>query len=411
MTKPVVSDPGFPGWKVVAACFVLLSTSSGLGFYGLAVYLNTFSRELGWDVSSVSLATTVFFLVSGLAGVFVARVIDRVDARIVVCVGAVIGAISLALFGQVQSKWQLFVVYAVFAVGWSAAGLVTASTIVTRWFQTRRAVALSIASTGLSVGGIVITPVAKWLLDNRGLTGAAPWLAVIWIIGVVPVTLLWLKPDPHTAGWHPDGIRFSPNVSAPPISGTPFREAVKSRFFVAVTFGYVLALGSQVGAIQQLVRLVEERTDRGTATLATTVLAATSVIARLIGGYVATRVGIVRLTVSLAVLQAGAMVILAFADAPLLAFAGIFVFGLTIGNILMLQPLIISERFGVRDFPRIFSRTQLYTTIGTAGGPLLLGWLRDAAGGYRTSYLVAAVLSLSGALVLNMARSTTVTQT
>ena len=30
--------------------------------------------------------------------------------------------------------------------------------------------------------------------------------------------------------------------------------------------------------------------------------------------------------------------------------------------------------------------------VGTAGGPLLLGWLYDNAGGYETSYLVAAGL-------------------
>ena len=75
-------------------------------------------------------------------------------------------------------------------------------------------------------------------------------------------------------------------------------------------------------------------------------------------------------------------------------------FGATVGNILMLQPLLIAQRFGVRDYPRIFSRTQLYTTIGVAGGPLLLGWLRDVAGGYRTSYLVAGACSLAGAAVL-----------
>ena len=56
----------------------------------------------------------------------------------------------------------------------------------------------------------------------------------------------------------------------------------------------------------------------------------------------------------------------------------------------MLQPLLIAERFGVLDYPRIFSRSQFFTMFGTAGGPLLLGWLYDNAGGYETSYLVAA---------------------
>ena len=52
-----------------------------------------------------------------------------------------------------------------------------------------------------------------------------------------------------------------------------------------------------------------------------------------------------------------------------LIFASIIVFGLTIGNILMLQPLLIAERFGVRDYPRIFSRSQFIAVAGTAGGP------------------------------------------
>jgi MFS family permease len=102
------------------------------------------------------------------------------------------------------------------------------------------------------------------------------------------------------------------------------------------------------------------------------------------------------------------MLVLAFAETAVVAFAGIIVLGATIGTILMMQPLLISERFGVRDYPRIFSRTQLYTTFGTAGGPLLLGWLRDAAGGYRTSYIVAAVFSLVGAIVLSSSGPTTV---
>ena len=86
-------------------------------------------------------------------------------------------------------------------------------------------------------------------------------------------------------------------------------------------------------------------------------------------------------------------------------FAAILLFGATVGNILMLQPLLIAERFGVLDYPRIFSRSQFFTMVGTAGGPLLLGWLYDNAGGYQTSYLVAAGCSFVGALGALVGRS------
>lgn len=395
----------FPGWRVVTGSFIVLTVTAGLGFYGLAVFLNAFSRERGWDVASVSLATTIFFLVSGAVGVWVARLIARTDVRYAIVGGGVVGALALAVLGQVQQKWQLYLVYCVFALGSAAAGLVPVTTVVTRWFHARRSVALSIASTGLSAGGMIVTPAAKWLIDRQGLEAGTPWLAAVWFIGVVPAALWLIIPDPASRGWLPDGERSVVGVAAPIAKGMAFTEAVRHRFFIAVTIGYVLALGSQVGGIQQLVRLAESRTDRNTAALATLVLAAMSVIGRLVGGRVVTKVPMLGFTVTLAVVQGGAMVGLAFAESTLALFLVLPIFGLTVGNILMLQPLLIAERFGVKDYPRLFSRSQFVSTFGVAGGPLLLGWLHDVGGGYRTSYLVAGCCSVAGAAILSSAGS------
>jgi cyanate permease len=209
-----------------------------------------------------------------------------------------------------------------------------------------------------------------------------------------------VRPDPVYDGWLPDGVR-SVVGKAPPVPwGVPFAEAVRTRFYLAVTFGYVLVLGSQVGAIQQLVRLTEERTDKATASFATLVLAATSVVSRLVGGRVVTRLPMTQVTVALSAVQMVALAGIAFASSTAALFGAIVLFGATVGNLLMLQPLLIAERFGVLDYPRIFSRSQFASMFGTAGGPLLLGLLRDEAGGYRTSYLVAAACSLVGAGVI-----------
>ena len=395
-----MSSDRFPGWRVVTGCFIVLSTSSGLGFYGLAVYLNAFSRERGWAVASVSLATTLFFFVGGIVGVWTARLVARYDVRFVIVGGSLLGGGALAILGQVQEKWQLFVVYGVFAVGWSGAGMVPTTTVITRWFHRRRSVALSVASTGLSVGGILLTPAAKWLLDERGLEAGTPVLGLVFVLGTVPFALWLVRPDPAIEGWLPDGERSSQGSPRPLAYGTAYADAVRTRFFVAVTFGYLLVLGSQVGAIQQLVRLAEERTDKSTASFAVLFLAGTSVVARLVGGRVVARLPMAGFTITLATLQSVALVAIAFSESRVALFAAIVVFGATVGNILMLQPLLIAERFGVVDYPRIFSRSQFIMMLGTALGPLVLGWLHDNAGGYQTSYLVAAGCSMAGAAVL-----------
>jgi len=76
---------------------------------------------------------------------------------------------------------------------------------------------------------------------------------------------------------------------------------------------------------------------------------------------------------------------------------------MTIGNLLMMQPLLIAERFGVLDYPRIFGRSQAVTIVGVAGGPLLIGWLFDVFGSYKIPYVSAAVLCAVGTSVLFMA--------
>jgi MFS family permease len=390
----------FPGRRVVTGCFIVLMVSSGLGFYGLAVYLAAFSREKGWPVASISLATTLYFVVGGVSGLYVARLIARRDVRIPIVGGAIAGGASLALLGQVEERWQLYLVYGVFALGFSGAGLIPVTTVVTRWYHVKRSVALSVASTGLSAGGIVLTPAAKWLIDDRGLSAATPILGIVWLVGILPFGLWLVRPDPVALGWRPDGHRVVANVAAIAPTGVAFADAVRSRFFLCATVAYALVLGAQVGGIQQLVKLVEDRTDNGTASIATTALAGMSVVARLAGGRIVSRVPIVPFTACLAAAQAVALVLIAFATSKAAIFPAIILFGATVGNLLMLQPLLIAQRFGVLDYPRIFSRGQFFSMVGTAGGPLLLGWLYDNAGGYRTSYLVAAMCSLTGAFVL-----------
>jgi len=394
----------FPGWWVLSACFTLLSFSSGLGFYGLAVYLQAFSRERQWSVSSISLATTLFFLVGGMAGLWIAKFIATHDVRIMVLGGATLGTIALLLMRFVEHRWQLFAVYSLYALGWAASGMGPVTTVVTRWFHVRRASALAIASTGLSMGGIIVTPFIKWILDSQGVRNGSPWLAVIWFLGTVPVTLLLLRSYPHKYGWLPDGQRAEPGQIAQ-VSGTPMEEAVRSRFFRAVSFGYIFAFGAQIGGVLQLIKLVEERTDRSTATLATIVLSVSSIISRFVAGRIIPRVDMTRFTVGLAVVQGSSLAGVAMINSRLGLLLAISLLGTTIGNMVMMQSLLIAEHFGVRDYPRIAARAGLISFTGTALGPLLLGWLYDVAGGYRSSYLAAAACSIMGAVMISFAGS------
>ena len=390
----------FRGWWVVTGVFVMLTVTAGVGFYGLPVYLRALTQEQGFSVGAVSGATAVFFLVSGLVGVPVAGWMSRHDPRPLIAAGAVAGALALVALGRVTQVWQVYVTYAVFGAGFAASSLVPGTTLVTRWFSRRRSVALSVASTGLSAGGVFLTPVVAGLISRDSLAEVAPLLGLGLVVGVVPLTAWLLRPSPEQLGLLPDGDPAPPAGTPPAFPGELAATALRSRYFACVTAGHLLAMLAQVGGIAHLYNLVAERRGPELATTALQLLAVSSLVGRLLGGAVAAKVSMRGLALVLMVGQGAALGLLAVLDGRGALLVTSVAFGLTVGNLLMLHPLLLAERFGVRDYGRIYSRSQLVATLGVAVGPLFIGTLHDVVDGYGIAFAVAGGASVVAAAVL-----------
>ncbi len=411
-TPSTTDDPSSRyGWIIVATVFVMLAVTSGIGFYNASVILSAAVTELDASVGSVSGATGLFFAISGLSGFLLSRWMDTVDLRWFFAAGGIIGAIALFGLRWVTSVPALYVFFALFGVGFGLAGLVPSTTLVTRWFDRRRSVALSIASTGLSIGGIALTPIAVWVITRNGLSNAGNVLGAVWLVGIVPIAVLLVRPYPPTSTDDEvasesldvgSGGRLVGAATPKVQPGASFAMARGTRFFRAVAAAYALIFFGQVGAIAQLFNMVRERTDETTAATAVSTIAFASVVARLIGGLVVMRLSVKPFTAGMAAVQACSLVLLALAGSSTGLIAGAIVFGIGIGNLLMLQPLLLAEAFGVANYSRIYSFSQLAATIGVATGPLMLGLLRDGFD-YRIAFMVAAGASLAGLVSLIMA--------
>lgn len=274
----------FHGWYIVAAVFVITTTTSGLAFYNLSILLAAFVAERGFPVALASSATATFFIAAGIGGVIAGRLIERIDARIVIATSAVVGALALASLSQLRETWQLYLFHVVFGLAHGASGLVPVTTLVARWFNARRALAFSIASTGLSFGGILVAPVVALSIERMGLSGAAPYMGLAFFLGIVPVTILVLRPNPAAMGLAPDGATAAQLARSAPQPAVSYSEAWRSRYFYAVSIAYLFLLGAQVGAIAHFYRLASVRDGVATAALALGVMATSSTVGRLAGG-------------------------------------------------------------------------------------------------------------------------------
>jgi MFS family permease len=380
--------------------------AAGLGFYGLPLYLKKLNTERGFSVFSLSIATALFWVSVGFTGVVVARLIARFDPRWVIAVGGAVGGLSVALMGRAEQLWMVTLLYMLFGAGFTCTAVLVANTVVTRWFHRKRSVALSISATGLSVGGIVLTPFAAKLLKEQSLPNAMALIGVMFFAGTVLLSALLLRPFPSAKGQHPDGLTPTDPGSGPQIlPGWDFDRAKSDRAFIAITATFALALLGQVGGISQLVKLASERAGEPTDGRAISVLAACSVIGRLSGGAIVTKLKSRTFAYGAIAVQGVGLLICAFAATPLLILFGAGVFGLGVGNVLLLHPLLIAEAYGVKDYARLYGRSSIFISAGNAIGPLSLGYARDHLGGYQTSYVIAAVMTLLG-LVIYAAKGT-----
>jgi MFS family permease len=391
----------FYGWYVVVAIGVTLTVGSGLTFYNLSVLLDAFVRERGFPVSVASGAVACFFVATGVSGVGVGVLINRIDARLLIIASAAAGALALASVAYLTVPWQLYAFHVALGLCYGGCGLVPTTTIVSRWFTVRRPLAMAVASLGLSLGGIVLTPVAALMIRHWGLAGAAHWIALMFLVGVVPLNALVVRAWPQDVGLQPDGAPAPPSGNGTlESSGVLFAQARRSRFFLAVALAYLFASGAQVGAIMHLYRLAVDRADLDVAALAVAVVAGASVVGRLAGGWMMQTVKVRTFAPLIMAVQSAALSFLAVAHSSAAFIVSAGVFGLSIGNVLILQSLLLADAFGARDYGRIYSMNQLISMVGVAGGPALMGIIYDASGGYALPYVAAAIASLVGGLIV-----------
>jgi MFS family permease len=391
----------FYGWYIVAAICLITTVTSGLAFYNLSILLDAFVSERGFPVSLTSAATATFFVAGGVAGVIAGRLVDRFDPRLVIAGSAALGALALSTVGMLRETWQLFAFHIAFGFAYGGTGLVPVTTLVTRWFDARRAFALSMASTGLSLGGIFIAPFVALSIERAGLAGTGPWMAAAFFLGIVPVSLLVLRGSPAAMGLQADGsVRGAADGAGPADTSTSYVEARRSAFFYSVSAAYLFLLGAQVGAIAHLFRLANVRDGPRTAALALAFLAAASITGRLAGGWLLLKVPVRAFALVLMAVQTLSLIGLALADTRLTILTAVVLFGLTIGNSLMMHPLLLAERFGTREYGRIYSMSQFIAMAGVAAGPAAIGVLYDRSGAYTVPFLVMAVATFAGLLIL-----------
>jgi MFS family permease len=336
--------------------------------------------------------------VGGVAGLYIAALLTRFKVRTIMIAGTLLAGLALGLVGMATEVWHVYGLFTLFGMGNAGISLVVATTLITQWFPgPERSMALAVTSTGLSLGGVVLTPLSAYWLNTIGVADTMPMLGLLLVLLVVPLCFLVRQPT---------GSDITTSAQTMDNNAALLASAVSSRFFALMALAYVLTMAAQVGGIAHLYNRVAQITDYQTAAYAVQALSICSIGGRFFGGWLVSRIPIRWFALGNLCLQALGLTCIALAPSGSFAVLAAGLFGLSVGNLLMTQPLWLAEIYPSQIYARVFARANAISVVGVAIGPYSMGLIFDAFGGttYTQAYLAGVTLSVT-ALVIVVAAS------
>ena len=395
----------FFGWRVVAAAFVFAVFAWGVAFYGPSVFLHALHQSRGWPVSLISAAITAHFLMSAALVAY----LDDAHRRFGIVATTRVGVAALALgtvsWSLAASPWQLFAAAGVTAVGWAATSGAAINAMVAPWFKRRRGFALSLAYNGASIGGVLFIPLWVALIEHWGFVDAAIGVAAVTLAVLWPLAGIYLRPSPAELGLAPDGDARAPAGLSPAAGRSPAsrRDLLRDRRFITLAGAFALGLFAQVGLIAHLLTLLVPTLGEQGAAGAVSLITTCAVIGRLLLGAIIDRLDRRIAASANFAMQACGFVLLASGGAEGVL-VGCVLFGLGLGNLVSLPPLIVESEFDPVDAGRVVALAIAVNQGTFSFAPAVFGALHDLAGSYAAPLALAVMLQTMAAVLVLVGR-------
>ncbi|MCA9877636.1 MAG: MFS transporter, partial [Thermomicrobiales bacterium] len=242
-TSPLIAepDPATPdrqpetgvdsyGWVIVAVLAITMTLASGARFL-FGVVLKPVSEEFGWDRAQLTGAVMLGMVVISICQPLVGTLVDRIGPKKILVAGLLLLGLSLIPLSMVTQLWQVYLVYGlIMPAGLAAASPVLSTAIVGRWFQRKRGLAMSIATSGSAFGQLLIVPIATWImvLSNWEMTYRLQAVAILAV--ALPLSAILLRDNPAAGTVQ----------AAADQEGMTLREAISNPAFWILGFGFVV---------------------------------------------------------------------------------------------------------------------------------------------------------------------------
>ncbi len=391
----------YRGWPIVTALGLITIVSYGTTQYLFGVLVDPVTRTLGGSRAQIASAYSIALVVAAVAGLGVGRVVDRIGARLLLCLGGVVNVATLLLLSQAGSLPAFAGVWA------TGCGVTMALTqypltfvVVANWFDHRRPAAMALLTTIGGLSSPLMIPLSGWLVQTHGWRTAVALLALPAAL-TVPLALVLVRRRPEDLGLTPDGAG---EARPGPGTGLSLPAVLHRPAFWLITLGGVATMFcASALQVNQIPYLIERGLSPVTAASVAGLVGLASVPGRLFLNLAGQRLHPQRL-LALAMLGMGlGVLVLLLTTGSGATFVYALLYGAGYGAATPLRGTVMARQVGRRAYGAITAVQNLAVLGGSAAGPLVVGALYDLRQAYEPALLLVVVAVAGGAVMTLLA--------
>ncbi len=397
----------FYGWWIVVGAFFLNFAGIGIIMNTMGVFIKPVVESLGFTRGGFSLYFTVAALAMMIMAPIMGKLLERYDIRIIMTICTTMMALSFGLFSQCKTLTHFYILAVFLGIGSAGSHIIPVSMMITNWFVEKRGLAMGIVFAATGVGGFIFNPLANWIIMNYSWQATYLVFGLIIAIFSIPTAIFIVRTKPADKGLLPlggGGATGEPTAAAE--TGLTAKEALRTSSFWLLALIILFIAIANMGVLHHIVPYL---TDLGfSSTTATSLMSlhmAMLIVGKILSGSLADRIGLLK---SYLLLMIGLMVSIALLYGSQWLWIAItfnILFGFSIAVRTVLPPLMTAEILGQKHFAVIYGFLNIFTTLGTAVGVPLSGFIYDATKSYYLAFalyiLLCAITAAAGVVVLS----------
>jgi MFS family permease len=363
--------------------------------YSFGAFIKPLNAQFGWSRQTISTAFACASFTLGICSPAIGYLLDRYGPRRVILPAVILFALAFSSLSLLRDNlFQLFGTFILIGAIGNATAQLGYTRAVATWFTTHRGAAIATLLVGSSFGMVAVPVIAQQLLARVGWRWSYVVLGSLPILIAVPLVSCFVRERRESGTVH----------ELTTVSGG--LTATRSRAFWILLITLFLAAMSTTGIITQLSALL---TDRGisarNAGYAVAITGASSLVGRLITGWLLDKYFAPRVGMALLFTTATGLLLLSVAHSFSAAALAAALIGFSMGGEADVTPYLLARYFGVRKLGLLYGWGWTAYAIAAALGAVLLGRAFDQHGTYAgVLVLFAAATFVAGAMMFAMPR-------